>query len=102
MVAEAPEGGRLRSARAHVAPPPTVLAVFRMPVPAARRSLMAASTFALTFGRTSFTPRALALARPALTRLDCGATHTTQRICAVDASTRRPLLNPERNGHVRI
>src|SRR6516164_4124751 len=63
-------------------PTPSALAVFKMPVPAARRVLMARSIFALVLGRPSRTPRARALASPALTRL---------RIISLSNSAKAPV-----------
>ena len=49
-------------------PTPSVLATFRMPVPVARRSLIANSIRLDMGGRPSLMPRARALSSPALTR----------------------------------
>src|SRR6516165_9856524 len=49
-------------------PQPTIRAVFRMPVPAARLARTAASSVSATLGRPISLPWARALARPALVR----------------------------------
>ena len=62
--------GHLRLHPLHRAvPTPSAFATFSIPSPVTQRALMALSTFPVTLGLPSVTPRARALSRPALTRL---------------------------------